>query len=389
MEGQKERPPFSGSKFKGSKPSGSKFGDAKLKRSQFSGDKPQGSKFGVSKRGDSKFGESKFKRGQFSGDKPQGSRFGAAKFATDFSAGDKFSRENRPGSQFSRPHSNSVWLKGDQSPDQSQRPKFKGAKLEGAQRARPNTERERENRGDQRQWGGSPSPRPEANREFRPRLNANQRLAITAATTRELPLALERLDEVDEIAERAATDLLNVSEALSVYIDSLQAAVKIAGLGQSNEANPEFIQTPSQIFQALTETLPRFGESSTLIVNIAGFHDQIGQRLIRVHDCLVSLNDLLSAIVGQPPQSAQAQPEASHPKPPQKAPQDADASNELDACVSLTPPEGQTEIAPPIATKPRKGLAAKAKNRDRSLLGANLDALTQVEVDELLKNLFK
>jgi hypothetical protein len=252
---------------------------------------------------------------------------------------------------------------------------------------------------------------------------------------------MTRLTEVEEIAAKTATDLLNVSEALGLYIGSLQAALKIADLSQKigpeilkagsilenspateelaanlaltppealelekDELNddleetdlapsePEtqdldasasasattdsddkpnespgaslgldFIQVPTQIFEALTATLPRFGESSSLIVSLSGFHDQIEPRLSRVYDFLATLNELLSNILGLKPH----EPEHNHEEPVKKA------------------------------KKKAKALKAKAEDfsqpqkRDQAEEEPDLDSLTLTEVDELIGKLFK
>jgi hypothetical protein len=222
----------------------------------------------------------------------------------------------------------------------------------------------------------------------------------------------------------------------------------MAKLGQEPDSTTGFIQVPTQIFQALTETLPRFGESSSLIVNLAGFHDQIGQRLIRVHDCLTALETALTGLAspkpgprpgqgegykprprpgtddgfkprprpgtgdgfkprprpdreneegrparanhwakGQPDQAERGQSERGQGEPkPKKWAKQGPATKDYAAARDKRPPADRAKG--PVSPSPR-GLAAKAKNRDQSLVGPTEDSLTQAEVDELMRHLFK
>jgi hypothetical protein len=253
---------------------------------------------------------------------------------------------------------------------------------------------------------------------------------LVAAATRELPLALRRLDEIEAIADRAASDLLSVSEAMSVYIASLTGVIQVAKIGRENLDSEEPIQLPGQIFKALAETLPRFGESSNLILTLAGFHDQVGQRLIRVHDCLASLQAVLEDAVGEKTAPSRGfSPSGPKAKVKERSQDHRDgqsdgqshgqseaASDDFAASDYSEKSAGSEESAgseksdgsaesdgsdPSDAlaaspAKPRKkkeamvsGLAARAKNRDKTLAGPTEDSLTQDEVDSLMKNLFK
>jgi hypothetical protein len=211
-------------------------------------------------------------------------------------------------------------------------------------------------------------------------------------------MALQRLDEIESIAERAASDLLSVAEAMNVYIASLQAAVQMTKIAQEeNQKDDEPVKVPAQIFKALVDTLPRFGESSTLLVNVAGFHDQVGQRLIRVHENLTSLNEVIAEIVGEPFETKGADDKrparATRPKPQwadqgdDQGPKDAQGPKEAKGSFK-DKPAGQKDAPKRKSPKPT-GLAEKALNRDPSLLGPTQDSLEQQEVDGLINNLFK
>jgi hypothetical protein len=205
-------------------------------------------------------------------------------------------------------------------------------------------------------------------------------------------MALKRLDEIEAISDKTANDLLNISEEVGVFISSLKGAVRLAEFSQDaannseadsdrDSAAPETMAIPPAIIRALTETLPLFGESADLMVKLAGFHDLVGQRLIRIYDCLNSLAQVLGGILGR---------EADLIVPPDDEPADGlrrtkkteKTSDSKTVKSSRKKTEGQPE--------PTKSLKAMAENRDKSLTGpGGKDELTQKEVDALVKKLFK
>jgi hypothetical protein len=205
-------------------------------------------------------------------------------------------------------------------------------------------------------------------------------------------MAIKRLDEIEAISDKTANDLLKISEEVSVFITSLKGAVRLAEFCQDAANNTEagfdqdapVLETmtiPPAIIRALTETLPLFGESADLMVNLAGFHDLVGQRLIRIYDCLSSLAQALGGILGlEVDLTAPVVEEQADGQSRTKKTWKTTDSKTVRSSRKKT--EGQSE--------PAKGLKAMSKNRDKSLAGpGGEDELTQKEVDDLVKNLFK
>ncbi|MDR2353017.1 MAG: hypothetical protein LBF22_07600 [Deltaproteobacteria bacterium] len=104
--------------------------------------------------------------------------------------------------------------------------------------------------------------------------------SLKATIDREIPLAVERLNEVEKVLGDCASSILDLSERLQARLVDFQV-----DFAKSMDSTQQGLLTPFVSF--LNSSIIKLIESSS-------FHDLSGQRIIKVRDAFESLSSLLT-----------------------------------------------------------------------------------------------